>query len=563
MQSGLWTMGAIVAIGSIIPLSCTGGAFTSGTLPTSSGGAGTDGSATAGFPSAGGTSGEAGDNEGELAAGTNGTSPAGGTTGTAGQSADSSQGGEGGSPSCRSAKSPSEEVCLVSDDAAVFVSPVGSDKNKGTTASPLKTISRALRVAHESGKLVLACSTAGAFREEVTVSASLDGARLYGGFDCDTWQYDASKKTEVTSAHTTALRLDGLTVGTTIEDIAFVAADGATEGENSLGAFITAAENVHLTRVSVTAGHGMAGMNGDGTSAPAATGAAGHNGHDACSATTRPNEGGMAVETECNGTPSGSIGGKGGDGGNDASSAGNANNGMPPLGDGDAGLGESNAGWTCDEGNGEPGHPGTSPSSAHGATILGTLTIAGWTGSSGGSGEDGTPGQGGGGAGGAKGPKTCGELPPSGASGGSGSGGGCGGKGGTGGQAGGSSIALAVLDSIVMLRDVKLLATDAGKGGDGGVGQPGGSGGDPGSGGVSIDVNDACNGGHGGKGGNGGSGGGAAGGISVGVLWSGSSAPSQTNLSITTGTRGARGIGGDAGQNDGITGVSQDELEAT
>jgi hypothetical protein len=543
----------------------SGGAGTGGTAGDGLGGStGTGGSATAGFPSVGGTSGTAGTGEGGApTGGAAGLSATGGTTGASGESGSSGEGGEGGgAPACDSSKSPSEETCLVSDKAAVFVSPAGSDKNDGTTAKPLKTLARALGVAHDAGKIVLACSTAGAFSEDVTVSASLDGARLYGGFDCETWQYDASKKTEVTSPHTTALRIDALSAGMTIEDVAFTAADAAAAGESSLGAFITASANVRLTRVSITAGKGNDGMSGTAASTPAAMGAAGHNGHDACFATTQPNAGALAVESQCDGTPSGSIGGKGGDGGNDANSAGNGNGGVPDRGGGASGVGEAVPGWACSVGTGQTGNPGISQPSASGAMTLGMLTTTGWDGSAGGSGEDGTPGQGGGGGGGAKAPTACGPLPLTGASGGSGGGGGCGGKGGTGGEAGGSSIALAILDSSVVLKDVVLVATDAGKGGDGGTGQPGGNGGGAGSGGTAATVNNACAGGQGGKGGKGGSGGGAAGGISVGVLWSGSSVPSQTNLSVTTGTPGAKGIGGDAGQNDGITGVSQDELEA-
>jgi hypothetical protein len=558
---------------------CSKGSYecTGGTQPASSGGAGsggtsgdglggstgTGGSSSAGFPSTGGTSGSgATGGGGTSSAGTAGAFPNGGTTGTSGEAGNSGEGGEGGGPSCDSIKSPSQEVCLVSNDTAVFVSPAGSDNADGTAGQPLKTLARALGVALDQGKIVLACSTAGAFNEELTVGASLDGARLYGGFDCDTWQYDASKKTEVTSPQTTALRIDALAVGVTIEDVAFTGADAASPGENSIGAFIADSANVRLARVKITAGKGKDGTSGTGTGTPAMTGAPGHNGHDACTATTEPNAGALAVQTQCGGMPSGSIGGKGGDGGNDASSAGNGDGGVPDVGGGASGAGEANAGWTCSSGNGQPGNPGTSPAPASGATAVGTLTATGWVGGAGDAGKDGTPGQGGGGGGGAKAPTNCSALPLTGASGGSGGGGGCGGKGGKGGQAGGSSIALAVLDSTITLADVVLEATDAGKGGDGGLGQPGGSGGDAGKAGHGGVAADSCPGGQGGKGGKGGSGGGGAGGISVGLLWSGSSAPSRAKVSVTTGTPGAQGIGGDAGENDGVVGVSEDVLES-
>jgi hypothetical protein len=73
-------------------------------------------------------------------------------------------------------------------------------------------------------------------------------------------------------------------------------------------------------------------------------------------------------------------------------------------------------------------------------------------------------------------------------------------------------------------------------------------------------ASDSCSGGQGGKGGNGGSGGGAAGGISVGIVWQGTSAPTQTDVTFTEGALGTKGIGGSAGTNDGIDGVAQDVL---
>jgi hypothetical protein len=115
--------------------------------------------------------------------------------------------------------------------------------------------------------------------------------------------------------------------------------------------------------------------------------------------------------------------------------------------------------------------------------------------------------------------------------------GGCGGQGGTGGTAGGSSIALLIFGSQVLLEGGGLATADAGAGGDGGlgeVGQAGAAGGAPkiydGFTGTYtthqaiIDArcyNQIAAGGDGGDGGDGSDGGGGAGGLSVGVLWSG------------------------------------------
>ena len=71
-----------------------------------------------------------------------------------------------------------------------------------------------------------------------------------------------------------------------------------------------------------------------------------------------------------------------------------------------------------------------------------------------------------------------------------------------------------------------------------------------------------CPGGDGGAGGDGAAGGGGAGGLSVAVLWKGSAAPTiDSSATVTLGAKGAKGVGGDAGKNDGVDGVAQNTLE--
>jgi hypothetical protein len=122
----------------------------------------------------------------------------------------------------------------------------------------------------------------------------------------------------------------------------------------------------------------------------------------------------------------------------------------------------------------------------------------------------------------------------------------------------GLAIALLSFVSTVRLENSELVAQNAGAGGDGAQGQLGqtevGFGGNGGGGG-------ACPGGTGGLGGKGGAGGGGAGGISVGILWSGDDEPVRSGGMITVGTAGSAGIGGDPGNNDGISGVAEQVLQ--
>jgi hypothetical protein len=65
------------------------------------------------------------------------------------------------------------------------------------------------------------------------------------------------------------------------------------------------------------------------------------------------------------------------------------------------------------------------------------------------------------------------------------------------------------------------------------------------------------------RGGNGGGGGGGAGGVSVGVLWSGTTAPvldQATTDAITVGALGAAGTGGGV-DNDGTDGFAEATYE--
>ncbi|HET9934636.1 MAG TPA: hypothetical protein VFQ35_28220 [Polyangiaceae bacterium] len=466
------------------------------------------------------------------------TSLASGGRASGGASSGSGGGGSGSPPtnggSCSKTDSPSMAACTVIESIGVFVSPKGSDdKGRGTRELPFKTLRTAITEARKQSKRVYACSTGGAFQETVTLDEASDQTELYGGFDCVDWTYAADAPTTVLSDTPRALVASELT-SLVIEDFSFVAANAVAPGESSAAAWIANSKSVFFRRVSLTAGNGADGADGAGTKEPAPKGATGSSGVDACIAQHAPNEGGMEIESLCDGQPSGSIGGAGGDGGNDNKSALSGSPGQPITNDrGLPGVGQTaTPGWNCAV-TGSSGGGGaqlgsdamSQPAAAGGvssATAAGTLTADGFTGPAGQDGANGTPGQGGGGGGGAMAPGTCGGvLPRTGASGGGGGGGGCGGKGGKGGGAGGGSFALVSFRSSINLEGGVLTAQRGGNGGKGGYGQPGGAGGLGGSGGKGVDSSSACPGATGGKGGDGAHGGGGAGGPSAAIAVAG------------------------------------------
>ena len=515
--------------------------------------AGTGGSAgqtgTGGTAARGGQSGETGaagatgGTSGWGNGATGGTSANGGTAGltaSGGAGVEAGNGGEGGiaaagtgAVECDPTKAPSDDICVIDEQYGVFVSPTGhDDTGNGSRSKPYATLTKAITKAKGSTKRVYACADAGSYRESLDLDATTSGLEIYGGFSCNDWHYSTTSKSRLASDTSLALHADSVT-GLLIEDLQIDAADATTPGESSIGAFVTASSGVVFRRVQIDAGLGKDGANGtrtdfvfplrtdlDGNSTTSGTGAE----EKVCACPSGA-------------TTSGGLGGTAALGGGQSGS-----NGTP-----DWGGGKGGAVGTCNP-DSQKGSDASSLTGAGGAGTLGTLTSSGWTATSGTDGADGPPGQGGGG----------GASSTTGGGGGGGCGA-CGGAGGNGGQGGGASIALAVVDSDVTLDQTDLVATDAGKGGDGIAGQvaqvEGGFGGAHGTG--------ACDGGAGGLGADGAASGGGAGGISVGVLWSGDTAPVQTHVTISTGAAGTKGTGGDPGVNDGVAGTAKNVLKPT
>jgi hypothetical protein len=499
-----------------------------GTTAGSGGSAGGGGNGGASGSNTGGTAGEAG------STGAGGTAQTGGEGGSAGASGEG--GSAGGGTTCDLTLSPSEDECVIDEDYGVFVSPTGDDDSgNGSRAKPFATIGEAISRAEAAGKRVYACANGERYRESVSLDDSASGLELFGGFSCDDWSYSTSAKSRVTSATPLALHVENVS-GLRVEDFAFEAADAdaTTPGGSSIGALVANSTGVLFRRVRLDAGAGVDGANGtredftfpdrvdlDGN---AATGV----------------EGGNAKTCMCLG---GAV--TSGGGGGDAEAAGQGGgNGTPNFGSGKGGT----PGSCLGTGTGGDGGSAPATTSAPGAPLTGNLSEGSWTPASGSSGPNGSPGQGGGGG-------------ASSATGGGGGGGcgGCGGAGGKGGEGGGGSIALAVFRSEVDLQNSELIAADAGDGGDGIAGQDGQM--EGGAGGIQSPT--ACPGGAGGFGGKGAASGGGAGGISVGVLWTGESAPVIDGTTTTLlGMPGAKGIGGDPGINDGIDGVAENMLKA-
>lgn len=501
----------------------------------SSGSAGREGSA--GVVPGGGSGGEsqAGQN------GTSGSSPAtgggpvagrGGETGGAGDDAlgDAGDAGAGGSEGhvCDPMLSPLDEACLVSSEHAVFVALMGSDAAAGTREAPLASITKASKIAAESGKIVLVCNAI--YDEHVSIDVA---ARIYGGFKCTDWSRETEKPLIRPLTTGAALKIESAG-DVLLENLSFEVRDAFGSDSNALTAIVNASPSVTLRSVWLKAGRGKPGVSGTLTEFqyPDASSLDG-------SSATSARAGG--VETRCSCQPGFET--WGGAGGKAASAGQIGERGGPELGGGAPGEVGTKCGFGAEGGNGSDS---LAAAGGVGAATLGHASPSGWTPASGTAGAVGSPGQGGGGGA---------SLNSSGHGGGGGCGG-CGGNGGIGGGGGGASIAVLVFSSIVELDACSITVSDAGNGGNGAPGQQGQQ--TAGVGGVTPTTQNSCAGGSGGRGGAGGGGGGGAGGISVGIAWDGAAPPKVSNdTAFSIGFPGAKGIGGAPAGLDGVAGVAQ------
>jgi hypothetical protein len=465
--------------------------------------------------------------------------------------------------------------CVASAQDAVFVSAGVSESGDGSQESPVKTLAEGIQLARDQDTTrIVVCN--GIYEEAVSLTIDDSGRSLSGGYNCDSWLYNPDGETLVRPTERGhALQIVDTTQRVTVSNFTFDAMSAEDPGESSVAAFVANASDVRLKQVRLIAHDGQTAD--DGVTHPFVAGAldewpadnelAGNDGLGQSLAADPHFVGGARTEVTCPGGEMSRSGKGGGKPNTPDAEPGEA--GQLPAGKGGVGGAVNTGCDTCvnavcgctmpPNAGGLAGDPG---GDGAGASEYGAISASGWVAGAGEAGEIGGPGGGGGGGDGTW--QACAAGGETSWFGGGGGGvGGCGGNGGAPGQGGGSSIALIVLDSSITLTECELAAGNAGDGSQGDVGQ-GGQGG--GAGGEGIEGNGGysqpCDGGSGGEGGLGGDGGGGAGGVSVGVVWAGDFEPTvDADTLIVLGDPGAAGVGGNAGNNDGIDGVAQEVLE--
>ena len=430
---------------------------------------------------------------------------------------------------CDSSKPVGNGGCPVQEDQGVFVWGSAPAGGTGTKAAPFKAIQDGVNAAKTGKQNVFVCE--GTYDEHVTISNSVAGVAIHGGYACpggaDAWTYTKKQTAIAPTTPGVVVRIDG--AAASLEDFSLTAKDGAAKGDSSVTTLVNGSIGATFRRATLTAGNGADGAPGTSDGSNPGTAMKGND------ASTQP---ALALVCQCGAQTT--TGGSGSILQNSVP----AGAGLPAIPNaspmsGAAGGSVGNCGSGGDGHAGAPADPGASVGPGSGATSFGSPSAQGWSVTTAGAGPDGAPGQGGGGGG---------QI---GGNGGGGGCGGCGGHGGGGGSGGGASITIITVNSSVRLQHTTLTTGKGGAGGLGGVGQVGQTGG---AGGAPLLIaSSACAGGAGGNGGKGGDGGGGAGGVSIGVAWVG--APPQIDADSTI-TPGTLGKGGGTGTTTGVDGIA-------
>jgi hypothetical protein len=428
----------------------------------------------------------------------------------------------------------------ITEELGVFVTVDGKPENTGSRERPLGSIQAGIALGKKNGKRVYVCS--GTFHEALTLANSIS---IIGGLTCSgaTWK-TGGVRTRIEAPSSPAIRAKDIASPTRLEGIDVVAPNATKPSGSSIGILADHAEGLTIAGSKITAGDGANGV--DGTEGTQLTQLAAIDGErSVVNAECVPNvtcmkpaiaslypwlnyRGGYGGKSTCVGAPGhdGLPGGNGGSGGIFYSYA---------------------AAWFyyADSLSFAPAYGQVLPGTAGAAGIdgapsgaFGTLSSDGYAAVDGIAGTDGAPGNGGSGGRGSAPLKDASHVEVNivwrGMGGPGGGAGGCPGLAATAGTGGGASIALALVDSPVVVDNAELIAGRAGSAGHGAFGS------DPTAGGK-AGVNDTAPNNNAANGGNGGPPGistNGSNGSSAGVLHTGAPPVVRNGVKITPGPAG-------------------------
>lgn len=454
---------------------------------------------------------------------------------------DSTPPGPGGEPQ-EGAKAPpisgTADQSELTEEFGVFVSPRGQTGSAGSRERPVATIQAGIDLGKRLGKRVYVCT--GSFQEALVLADSIS---IIGGLDCSgsNWRLGAPRS-RIEAPTSPAVRATDIASATRLEGLDIVAPSAAAPSASSIGLLAVHAAGLVIGGSKITAGDGANGSDGsegiqltqqgsvNGGSLPAAKCIL----NDTCKQygfqnkwTAMPAPGGTSV---CAGAPGhdGLPGGFGGPGGLYRPAYDNVPTYWATYADAIYGASA-------------PGSAGADGTDGTPGVTLGTFSKEGYVAPGGGAGTDGTPGNGGrGGRGGSAGLPAAGSVFNTdvwrAATGDGGGAGGCPGLAGAPGTGGGASVALALVESPVVLDGAEIVAGRAGGGGRGAFGSAPTVGGVAGT---AWSTDPIFTGRSGGRGGRGGVSTNGSGGPSVSIVHSGAAPTIGVGTRLTPGPGGA------------------------
>ena len=426
----------------------------------------------------------------------------------------------------------------------VFVALGGRAENPGTRALPLNTIQAGIELGKRVGKRVYVC--AGTFSEPLVLADSIS---IIGGLQCreGDWKFGGGR-TRIEAPASPAVRASGIASPTRLEALEIVSPNAKAPSGSSLGLLADRSAGLVIASSKIIAGDGANGV--DGSEGTPLTQVGGDGQATLVEAECIDNatctkqavaalypwlkpRGGLGGVGSCWGAP-GPDGGPGGFGGSGGLFA--------PFQSGPTYVWHYYAesqGMAPEYGQHQDGTAGAAGTSGTPSGAIGALSQDGYVVANGVAGTDGAPGKGGFGGRGSNPITNPGSVRFDavwrGSGGPGGGAGGCPGLAGTAGAGGGASIAVALVNSPIVLDGVVLVAGRAGTGGRGSFGSDPTLGGRAGENLTPDGVNAARPGGVGGVAGISTNG---SNGPSVGVLHSGGAPRVGDNGRITPGPTG-------------------------
>lgn len=166
-------------------------------------------------------------------------------------------------PNCDITQLPSQNACVVEEQAGVFVAGPGNGGSDtgiadGTRAHPYATIQKGITTAKDQKKRVYVCL--GDYAEQITLA---DGVSIFGNLDCtQSWKVSPTLHAAVKAGNSPAATANQIQTATRIEGLDVIAAAGSATSKSSIGLVATSSPGLTFANATIESGNGFDGVDG-------------------------------------------------------------------------------------------------------------------------------------------------------------------------------------------------------------------------------------------------------------------------------------------------------------